>query len=136
LPKSTNRQTGGTALRIDFDQIDPLERARLMASLKGRTPKVFLVAVDDADFAGADFPVDARERGGRGKGTGRERATQEALTGSNMFMYASTIFHQLMQYVPVLMLAVVAVLFSAGTLAASSLLGKRARRSTCQRHGL
>jgi NADH-quinone oxidoreductase subunit A len=37
---------------------------------------------------------------------------------------------QLMQYVPVLMLAVVAVLFSAGTLAASALLGKRARRST------
>ena len=36
---------------------------------------------------------------------------------------------QLMQYVPVLMLAVVAILFSAGTLAASSLLGKRARRS-------
>ena len=36
---------------------------------------------------------------------------------------------QLMQYVPVLMLAVVAVLFSAGTLAAASLLGKRARRS-------
>jgi NADH-quinone oxidoreductase subunit A len=35
-----------------------------------------------------------------------------------------------MQYVPVLMLAVVAVLFSAGTLAASALLGKRARRST------
>jgi NADH-quinone oxidoreductase subunit A len=36
---------------------------------------------------------------------------------------------QLMQYVPVLMLAVAAVLFSAGTLAASALLGKRARRS-------
>jgi NADH-quinone oxidoreductase subunit A len=36
---------------------------------------------------------------------------------------------QLMQYVPVLMLAVVAILFSAGTLAASALLGKRARRS-------
>jgi NADH-quinone oxidoreductase subunit A len=37
---------------------------------------------------------------------------------------------QLAQYVPVLMLAVAAVLFSAGTLAASALLGKRARRST------
>src|SRR5580693_703101 len=36
---------------------------------------------------------------------------------------------QLMQYVPVLMLAVAAILFSAGTLAASSLLGKRARRT-------
>ena len=36
---------------------------------------------------------------------------------------------QLMQYVPVLMLGVVAVLFSAGTLVASSLLGKRAKRS-------
>jgi NADH-quinone oxidoreductase subunit A len=36
---------------------------------------------------------------------------------------------QLMQYVPVLMLAVVAILFSAGTLAASALLGKRARRT-------
>jgi NADH-quinone oxidoreductase subunit A len=36
---------------------------------------------------------------------------------------------QLMQYVPVLMLAVLAVLFSVGTLVASSLLGKRARRS-------
>jgi NADH-quinone oxidoreductase subunit A len=36
---------------------------------------------------------------------------------------------QLMQYVPVLMLAVVAILFSAGTLVASSLLGKRARRT-------
>lgn len=33
------------------------------------------------------------------------------------------------QYVPVLMLAVAAILFSAGTLAASALLGKRARRS-------
>jgi len=37
---------------------------------------------------------------------------------------------QLMQYVPVLMLAVVAVLFSVGTLVASSLLGKRARRTS------
>ena len=37
---------------------------------------------------------------------------------------------QLMQYVPVLMLAVVAVLFSVGTLVASSLLGKRAKRTT------
>jgi NADH-quinone oxidoreductase subunit A len=36
---------------------------------------------------------------------------------------------QLAQYVPVLMLAVAAILFSAGTLAASALLGKRARRS-------
>jgi NADH-quinone oxidoreductase subunit A len=36
---------------------------------------------------------------------------------------------QLMQYVPVLMLAVVAILFSVGTLAASALLGKRARRT-------
>jgi len=36
---------------------------------------------------------------------------------------------QLMQYVPVLMLAVAAILFSAGTLAASALLGKRARRT-------
>jgi NADH-quinone oxidoreductase subunit A len=36
---------------------------------------------------------------------------------------------QLMQYVPVLMLAVVAILFSVGTLVASALLGKRARRS-------
>jgi NADH-quinone oxidoreductase subunit A len=36
---------------------------------------------------------------------------------------------QLMQYVPVLMLAVVAILFSVGTLVASSLLGKRAKRS-------
>jgi NADH-quinone oxidoreductase subunit A len=36
---------------------------------------------------------------------------------------------QLMQYVPVLMLAVVAILFSVGTLVASSLLGKRATRS-------
>jgi NADH-quinone oxidoreductase subunit A len=35
----------------------------------------------------------------------------------------------LAQYVPVLMLAVAAILFSAGTLAASALLGKRARRS-------
>jgi hypothetical protein len=35
---------------------------------------------------------------------------------------------QLMQYAPVLMLAAVAVLFSAGTLVASALLGKRARR--------
>jgi NADH-quinone oxidoreductase subunit A len=34
-----------------------------------------------------------------------------------------------MQYVPVLMLAVVAGLFSAGTLVASALLGKRAKRS-------
>jgi NADH-quinone oxidoreductase subunit A len=37
---------------------------------------------------------------------------------------------QLMQYVPVLMLAVVAILFSVGTLVASTLLGKRARRTT------
>jgi len=37
---------------------------------------------------------------------------------------------QLMQYAPVLMLAVVAVLFSVGTLVASALLGKRARRTT------
>jgi NADH-quinone oxidoreductase subunit A len=37
---------------------------------------------------------------------------------------------QLMQYVPVLMLAVVAILFSVGTLVASALLGKRARRTT------
>jgi NADH-quinone oxidoreductase subunit A len=36
---------------------------------------------------------------------------------------------QLMQYVPVLMLGLVAVLFSVGTLVASSLLGKRARRT-------
>jgi NADH-quinone oxidoreductase subunit A len=36
---------------------------------------------------------------------------------------------QLTQYVPVLMLAVAAILFSAGTLAASTLLGKRARRT-------
>jgi NADH-quinone oxidoreductase subunit A len=36
---------------------------------------------------------------------------------------------QLMQYVPVLMLGMVAVLFSVGTLVASSLLGKRARRT-------
>jgi NADH-quinone oxidoreductase subunit A len=36
---------------------------------------------------------------------------------------------QLMQYVPVLMLAVLAILFSVGTLVASSLLGKRARRT-------
>jgi NADH-quinone oxidoreductase subunit A len=36
---------------------------------------------------------------------------------------------QLMQYVPVLMLAVVAILFSVGTLVASALLGKRAKRS-------
>ena len=36
---------------------------------------------------------------------------------------------QLMQYVPVLMLGVVAVLFSFGTLVASSLLGKRAKRT-------
>ena len=36
---------------------------------------------------------------------------------------------QLMQYVPVLMLGVVAILFSAGTLVASALLGKRAKRS-------
>ena len=36
---------------------------------------------------------------------------------------------QLMQYVPVLMLGVVAILFSVGTLVASSLLGKRARRT-------
>jgi NADH-quinone oxidoreductase subunit A len=36
---------------------------------------------------------------------------------------------QLMQYVPVLMLGIVAVLFSVGTLVASSLLGKRARRT-------
>jgi NADH-quinone oxidoreductase subunit A len=36
---------------------------------------------------------------------------------------------QLMQYVPVLMLVIAAILFSAGTLAASSLLGKRARRT-------
>src|SRR5580658_6361630 len=36
---------------------------------------------------------------------------------------------QLMQYVPVLMLAVVAILFSVGTLVASVLLGKRARPS-------
>jgi NADH-quinone oxidoreductase subunit A len=36
---------------------------------------------------------------------------------------------QLMQYVPVLMLAAVAVLFSVGTLVASSLLGKRAKRT-------
>jgi NADH-quinone oxidoreductase subunit A len=35
-----------------------------------------------------------------------------------------------MQYVPVLMLAVVAILFSVGVLAASALLGKRARRTT------
>ncbi|HEY3860983.1 MAG TPA: NADH-quinone oxidoreductase subunit A [Verrucomicrobiae bacterium] len=34
-----------------------------------------------------------------------------------------------MQYAPVLMLGIVAVLFSAGTLVASALLGKRARRS-------
>src|SRR5271154_4150387 len=34
-----------------------------------------------------------------------------------------------MQYVPVLMLAVLAILFSVGTLVASSLLGKRARRT-------
>lgn len=34
-----------------------------------------------------------------------------------------------MQYVPVLMLGLVAVLFSVGTLVASSLLGKRARRT-------
>src|SRR5271154_3485843 len=34
-----------------------------------------------------------------------------------------------MQYVPVLMLAVLAILFSVGTLVASSLLGKRAKRS-------
>ena len=34
-----------------------------------------------------------------------------------------------MQYVPVLMLAVVAILFSVGTLVASALLGKRAKRS-------
>jgi NADH-quinone oxidoreductase subunit A len=36
---------------------------------------------------------------------------------------------QLMQYVPVLMLAVAAFLFSAGTLAAAHFLGKRARRT-------
>jgi NADH-quinone oxidoreductase subunit A len=36
---------------------------------------------------------------------------------------------QLMQYVPVLMLAAVAIMFSLGTLVASSLLGKRAKRS-------
>ena len=36
---------------------------------------------------------------------------------------------QLMQYAPVLMLAVVAILFSVGTLVASSLLGKRTKRS-------
>jgi NADH-quinone oxidoreductase subunit A len=36
---------------------------------------------------------------------------------------------QLMQYAPVLILAVVAILFSVGTLAASTLLGKRARRT-------
>src|ERR1700689_2076050 len=36
---------------------------------------------------------------------------------------------QLMQYVPVLMLAAAAILFSAGTLVASSLLGKRAKRT-------
>ena len=37
--------------------------------------------------------------------------------------------YQLMQYVPVLMLGLVAVLFSAGTLAAASLVSKRARRT-------
>src|SRR5580693_3634174 len=36
---------------------------------------------------------------------------------------------QLMQYVPVFMLAIAALLFSAGTLFASHLLGKRARRT-------
>ncbi len=36
---------------------------------------------------------------------------------------------QVMQYAPVLILAVVAVLFSVGTLVASALLGKRARRT-------
>ena len=36
---------------------------------------------------------------------------------------------QLMQYAPVLMLAVLAILFSVGTLVASSLLGKRAKRT-------
>ncbi|MGD0904212.1 MAG: NADH-quinone oxidoreductase subunit A, partial [Terracidiphilus sp.] len=36
---------------------------------------------------------------------------------------------QLMQYVPVLLLAIVAVSFSVGTLAASVWLGKRGRRS-------
>jgi len=36
---------------------------------------------------------------------------------------------QLMQYAPVLILAVVAIMFSVGTLVASSLLGKRARRT-------
>ena len=36
---------------------------------------------------------------------------------------------QLMQYVPVLMLAAVAIMFSLGTLVASSLLGKRAKRT-------
>jgi NADH-quinone oxidoreductase subunit A len=36
---------------------------------------------------------------------------------------------QLMQYAPVLMLAAVAILFSVGTLVASTLLGKRAKRT-------
>ena len=36
---------------------------------------------------------------------------------------------QLMQYAPVLILAVVAVLFSVGTLVASTVVGKRARRT-------
>ena len=36
---------------------------------------------------------------------------------------------QLMQYAPVLMLAALAIMFSVGTLVASSLLGKRAKRT-------
>jgi hypothetical protein len=54
--------------------------------LGGARFQVFLVAVNDPDLAGADFSIDTREWGGRRKRTGRERAAQAALAGSNMFM--------------------------------------------------
>jgi hypothetical protein len=54
--------------------------------------KVFLLGINHPHLSGANFPVNTRERSRRRKRTRRERATQEALTGWDMFMYASTVF--------------------------------------------
>jgi hypothetical protein len=52
-----------------------------------------LIRVDDSHLTGTNLPVNTSERGRRRKVTRSERATQEALTGSNMFMYNSTLFN-------------------------------------------
>ena len=93
LAKIHQTTDGRRGVGRDFHQVHPLVSRQSDGFAQGQNPQLLLVRVDDAHLAGADFPVDTRKRRRRRKGTGRERATQEALTGWNMFMYASNDFH-------------------------------------------